>query len=428
MKKLVLLFVAVLSVLALAACGSSTVEKDKDGNIIVQGVTDTTVYVGNTASTTGAYNSIGLPFSKTIQAVFEYYNAGKMEGGLINGRKIEYVHIDDKSTADGGISGTEQLIEDKKVFALVGHFGTWTVVPTIPTIQEVGIPMVHAATGVNALYFEKTVGNPVMAIQPIYMTDGRIIAARAVSGEGSTGKALANGAKIAIVYSDDDAGKSILQGIDLQLAALANKNFVVTKTIIDTNNPTAAVNSTEGADVILVASNQPPLKAFLSKLSELEKNPNAPIYTSYVNADANQVNVLEANVGDIYMNGWYANEEDDAVKAEYAEFHKIIDASSFSDAEKTELKASVHSKSGYIAATVFIEGLRRVGTNKLTWASYIAAMESAKTRLLLAGHVDYTGGQRVGTDTMSLWKYVREGQGSITTVDGLKTINELIGE
>ena len=41
--------------------------------------------------------------------------------------------------------------------------------------------MVYAATGINTLYFEQSVGNPVLAVQPIYLTDGRIMTARAIT-------------------------------------------------------------------------------------------------------------------------------------------------------------------------------------------------------------------------------------------------------
>ena len=73
------------------------------------------------------------------------------EAGGIDGRLIEYVNRDDGFDANVGITNTGKLINEDKVFALVGHFGTGTVAATIPTIREVGIPMVYAATGVNNL-------------------------------------------------------------------------------------------------------------------------------------------------------------------------------------------------------------------------------------------------------------------------------------
>lgn len=431
MRKVFTFLVLVAVTLGLAACGTkSTVVKDDEGNIVVQGVTDTKIRVGNTASQTGAYNSIGLPFTQIIEAVFDEYNRGGItysngKKGLINGREVEFINIDDKSTADGGISGYEELVEDKEVFALVGHFGTWTVVPTVPKIRDLGIPMVHAATGANQLYFEDTVGNPVMAIQPIYKTDGRVMVARAVAskvyGPGQD-QAIPEDAVYGIVYSNDDAGKSILAGIEAELANQGVPANRIKKEIISAEDAKAGAQEVAQADVILVASNQPPFILFLSELHEIE-NKNAPIFTSYVNADAAHVKKEETNVGSIFMNGWYG---DDA--AEYAEYERIIDASTkLSKEEKAALKVSTHAKSGYIAATTFLEGLSRVGDKELTWKTFIAAMESAPISLLLAGGVDYRGGQRIGTDTMSLWIYDRENT-KISEVDGLKSIPEILEE
>lgn len=430
MSKIFVALLVVVSVLGLAACGSkTTVEKDENGKIVVQGVTKDTVVVGNTASVTGAYNSIGIPFKQMIEAVFDEYNRGGLtvEGhkGLINGRKVEFISIDDKSTADGGIAGYEQLVEDKEIFALVGHFGTWTVAPTVDRIRELGIPMLHAATGTNQLYFENTVGNPVMAIQPIYKTDGRVMTARAVASKlygAGKNEALANGSTIFVAYSNDDAGKSILAGVEAQIEAFADKGFKVVKEIISADEAATAAGKAEGADVIIVAANQAPFKKFVSDLHDSGKNTKAPIFTSYVNADASHIKKSENGVGDIYMNGWY-----DSVEAEYTEYNRIIDASTkLTAAEKAELKNSTHAKSGYIAATTFLIGLKRVGTEKLTWASYIAAMESKEIDLLLAGGVDYRNGQRIGTDTMSLWIYNRETE-AIEVTDGLKSIPQIIG-
>lgn len=195
MKKLVLLVSILLLGLAFVGCQETTTEvttaattaaatttteepvtTTTEAPIIVQGVTEDTIKVGNTAATSGAFAGVGVPFNEAIKAVFAEVNAA----GGIGGREIEFITYDDGFNAANGLTYTEKLIEEDEVFALVGHFGTPTVGATLDLIQEVGIPMVYAATGINALYFYESVGNPVMAVQPIYRTDGRMMAARAV--------------------------------------------------------------------------------------------------------------------------------------------------------------------------------------------------------------------------------------------------------
>src|SRR5690625_73848 len=90
---------------------------------VSQGVTDTSIKVGNTAATSGAFAMVGVPFNAGIQAYFKKVN----DGGGIDGRMIEFVHYDDEFDPVKGKAFTEQLINDDKVFAIVGHFGTPTI-------------------------------------------------------------------------------------------------------------------------------------------------------------------------------------------------------------------------------------------------------------------------------------------------------------
>jgi ABC-type branched-subunit amino acid transport system substrate-binding protein len=424
MKKLFRILAVLIITLALVACGGTT-NGDSNGGETAQGVTDTEILVGNTASTSGDYNAIGIPFSQMIAAVFEEYNDGGIGDGLINGRTINYIHYDDQSDAATGKAQVERLVETDKVFALVGHFGTWTVSPTVQYLRDYGIPMVHAATGTNDLYFTDTPGNPIMAIQPIYRTDGRVMTARAFTWEPAyNGSVLKDDAVIAVAYTDDNVGQSILAGVDEELANFEadGKSFEVKKYpgSVENAGTIAAQIKSDNVDSIIIASNQPFFEALLPDLNSNEVK--APIFTSYVNADVKHVNQAQANVGSIYMNGWY-----DDVQSEYDEFERIIDNySELSDTEKADLKESTHAKSGYVAATTFIEGLRRVGEDTLSWDNFIAAMESDAIDLLLAGGVDYRNGQRIGTDTMSLWEYQRDTH-EIQAVDALKSIPEIAG-
>ena len=120
--------------------------------------------------------------STAIEGRIAQYNALPAEERYLGGRKIKLITYDDKFSADTGLLLTEKLIYEDKVFALVGHFGTPTVGATIDLMNETGIPMVYAATGINDLYTAEARkggdGWSIMPVQPIYQTDGRIMAAR----------------------------------------------------------------------------------------------------------------------------------------------------------------------------------------------------------------------------------------------------------
>jgi len=76
--------------------------------VVVQGVTATSIKVGNTAATSGPYAVVGVPFNEGLKAVFAEVNAA----GGIDGRLIEFITYDDTFNAATGLAYTETLIEE----------------------------------------------------------------------------------------------------------------------------------------------------------------------------------------------------------------------------------------------------------------------------------------------------------------------------
>ncbi|MGV2644765.1 ABC transporter substrate-binding protein, partial [Clostridium perfringens] len=102
------------------------------------------------------------------------------EGGGVKGRKIEYVHQDDEFNPEKGKAILDKLVNDEKVFSIVGHFGTPVVGATLDDLKEIGIPSVYFATGTGILYNEnatKGQGDNIFPVQPVYPMEGRIMAA-----------------------------------------------------------------------------------------------------------------------------------------------------------------------------------------------------------------------------------------------------------
>lgn len=398
MKKLVLAVVVMLLGVALAACDGSR-------GIKVQGVTETEILVGNTASKTGAFGIVGVPFSAAIEAVFEEYNARE---DVV--QKIKYITYDDATDASVGLTNTKKLIEEDKVFALVGHVGTGTVGATLPYIQEMGVPMVYAATGINDLYFEKAEGNPIFAVQPIYRTDGRIAYARATNealfGPNKDQKLPAT-AKIGVLYTNDDAGKSILAGIQDE-AKLANNesNLIIKSFLSDTVESVVKSMINDNPDVIIVAGNQAP---FNEALIALDDNDNTtPVITSYVNTNASSITVRPYGF-DIYGSAWIDIVDPAGLygfSQSYWDFVATMTAAGYGEAgAANNYTANAFAMAGYVAAKVFLAGLENV-EGELTFASFIDAMESEPIQVPMGGEIDFSEGKRWGISSMSLSKLV----------------------
>ena len=98
MKKIIALLLALIMVIGLAACGGAKEE--------LAGVTEDTIWVGNTAGTTGALATIGGPFNIGIEAAFAAYNAN----GGFNGKSVKLKHYDDGGVATQSVTLMEKLI------------------------------------------------------------------------------------------------------------------------------------------------------------------------------------------------------------------------------------------------------------------------------------------------------------------------------
>ena len=177
MKKIISILASLAITASFAACGTKApaasaetptgtpAETPVETEKAAQGVFDDKIIVGNSAATSGNYAPVGVPFNAGIEAYFKMIN----DGGGVNGRKIEFVHQDDEFDPVKGKAMLNTLVEDEKIFALVGHFGTPVVGATIEDVKDYGIPAVYFATGIGQLYNDKAEGRDrgIFPVQPI---------------------------------------------------------------------------------------------------------------------------------------------------------------------------------------------------------------------------------------------------------------------
>ena len=384
MKKILLGLVLSFAVLALAACG-----QDESA----QGVYPDRVVVGNTAATSGGLAFVGVPFKAGMDAYFDMIND---EGGIA-GRTIEYIQYDDEFNAALGLSYTQQLVEDDEVFALVGHFGTPTVAATREYLNDVGIPRLYYATGVSSLFNLNATGGErgSFPVQPIFDAEGEVMIARAVKD--------LQAQRIGVIYSNADDGRGMLRGIQLRAGELGVPLASVVQVAPDADDMSTAAQIMLAAevDVIIVAANQVPAATAVRALDAAGST--VPIITSYVNSDATWLNGLVDVVGnfEIYGNAW--------IDIFDADGNPTDDYTLFAETIGTEYAANAFAFAGWIAAATFVEGLRRVGEDALTWEAFIDAMEESPVALPFGVVVDYADGRRVGTQAMALLKASKDG-------------------
>lgn len=473
MKKANLLKLGLIGLVASFAVGCGPRVPDYNGTE-VQGVTDTEILVGNTAAASGDFAAVGTPFNIGLNAALKVYN----DAGGFGGKKVRLVHYDDGFVAEQGLASTKKLVEEDKVFALVGHFGTPTVGATLDYIgYEKGIPMVYAATGVSGLYNEAAVGyeRAIMSVQPIYDAEGRVLLARAVAAV-EENKGL-GATKVGVISTRDEAGTGMLAGIKRQAKELKVDIKYVTTSADKGFNHSSAVNAlkTAGCDVVVIAANQAPFQEIMSYMRDGGYD-NVKVITSYVSANAANLKALEdagaiTATRQVYTAAWlditdnayfYAPEATNLVgsylwncykalaiasgiptlydlgvfgfSAEYwtaaeAIAAYVLETENYTWSSTTPFLMSYDSYAlaGYIAGSLFTEGLNRVSSaNKdLTWLNYIDAMESSPIDIPMGGGVNYANGARLGITDLALNSYDMATD-QLVTYSGITSLDDVM--
>jgi branched-chain amino acid transport system substrate-binding protein len=426
MKKLMTLLLAASLTLSLAACGgpaaapsastspsaSTGAEPSAPAEIkYSQGASADKILIANSAATSGAYAPVGVPFIAGIQAYLDMVNSG----GGIDGRKIEFLHVDDEFDPVKGKAALQNFVEDEKVFAIVGHFGTPVVGATIDDLKSYGIPSVYFATGIGQLYAEGATTNEegynIFPVQPIYTTEGQIMVARGVGNFGAT--------KIGIIYTNDDAGKDMLKGAEAKCKELGVE-YQAEQVTAGAADVSAAVTSIKngGADFIICAAIQATMPTIVKELAA--QGMTAPVITTYVNVSSAIPELVASDVAgkfDVYGNGWVAY-DDQAALSLYQEWISKIDES---------YKMNAYAQTGWIAAHFFCEGLRRIEGQDITWENYMNALETGGyIQNPFGGKIDYAGGTRAGTQEMNLSKINSNVEGGWELVYGLDSMENLL--
>jgi branched-chain amino acid transport system substrate-binding protein len=111
------------------------------------GISSDKIVLGQAAPLEGPAEALGQGMREGMLAAFAEANA---KGG-VKGRKIELKSRDDGYEPNKSIEATKQLLNDDKVFALVGPVGTPTSAATQPIAAEAGVPFIGPFTGAEFL-------------------------------------------------------------------------------------------------------------------------------------------------------------------------------------------------------------------------------------------------------------------------------------
>ncbi|MBR1234252.1 ABC transporter substrate-binding protein [Bradyrhizobium sp. AUGA SZCCT0182] len=237
------------------------------------GVSADKIVFGQAAALDGPASALGQGMKIGLEAAFAEIN----KAGGVKGRKLELKSVDDGYEPTKSIEAAKKLLEEDKVFALVGAVGTPTSAATQPIATAAGAPFIGAFTGAE---FLREPHKPlVMNIRASYFQETEAMVERVTKDLGAT--------RIAIMYQDDAFGQAGLAGVkkalekrQMQLAGEGTfeRNTVAVKAAL------LAIKKAEPQAVIMISPYKP--AAEFIKLAKQIKLDATFVNISFVGSDA----------------------------------------------------------------------------------------------------------------------------------------------
>ena len=324
------------------------------GHAAEVGVSDREILVGQFAAQTGPAAELGKRMQLGMLAHFNAVNAA----GGVHGRSIKLISRDDGYEPERAAAAVKALIEEDKVFALVGSVGTPTTLAAVPAINAAGIPLIGPFTGAQAL--REPFNRNLFHVRASYFDETeRIVQHLSTLGI----------KKIAVFYQNDSYGKAGLEGV---MRALTKRNLqpvamvTVERNSVDVAAALAGILKTAPGAVVQISAYKS--CAALIKQARAKGYGGQFFNVSFVGSKALSDELGDTSVGvTISQVVPFPYTPSSAIVREYQQRmteagHKDFDFSSME---------------GFLAAKVFVEGVRRAGKN-LTRESLSAGLESMR--------------------------------------------------
>ena len=350
------------------------------------GVTSDTIVLGQSVALTGPAAALGIEMRAGAKLYFDYVNS---KGG-VSGRKIQLVTLDDGYEPARAAPNTRKLIEEHKVFALFGYVGTPTSAAVMPIFTEAKVPYFGAFTGAELL--RQPFNRYVFNVRASYYDETEKIVEQLVS----TGSR-----SIAVFYQDDAYGQAGLKGVEL---AMGRRNLKISSTgtvernTVKVGQAVKTINAAQPDAVVMIGA----YKACAEFIRQMKKQGSAAQFynVSFVGSKALADDLGNEGVGvaisQVMPFPWGA-----AVPV-VREYQGLMQRAGQKELTFTSIE-------GFIAAKVFVEGLRRAGRD-LTRERLIAALEKMNDVDVGGFYVGFTPTNHSASKFVDLTIIARDGR------------------
>jgi ABC-type branched-subunit amino acid transport system substrate-binding protein len=350
------------------------------------GVTADKIVLGQAAVFSGPAAELGIQMRNGIRAYFNYVN----ERGGVNGRRLELVTEDDRYESSVAPQASKKLIEEHRVFALLGYVGTPTGVAHLPVVTQAKVPLVGMFTGAEAL--RVPFNRYVFHVRASYYDETEKIVEQVVS----TG-----GRKISVFYQDDAYGEAGRKGTELALERRKMKihsTGTVKRNTVDVDAAAKAIHASQPDAVVMVGA-YAACAAYVRAMQKLGSGAtfyNVSFVGSKALSDALGKDGVGVAISQVVPFPWATGVP--VVK----EYQQAAKKAGFTDYNFSALE-------GFITAKVMVEGLRRAGRN-LTREGLVDALEKMNDVDLGGFFVSYSPKTRTGSKFVDLTIIARDGK------------------
>ena len=296
------------------------------------------IVLGQSAPFTGPSAQLGIQFNLGAKLFFDRLNA---QGG-VGRRTVEIRTMDDGYEPDRCAENTRKLIADD-VFALFGYIGTPTSLAALPIFTQAKVPFFGPFTGAEAL--RQPFNRLIFHVRASYYDETAHIV-RQLTNLGLK--------KIAVFYQNDAYGKAGLDGVTKALADLKLAPVATATVERNTTDVKAAVDKLVPAmpDAVVQISSYGASAAFVR--AARKAGFGGTFYNvSFVGTQALADELGKDGAGVVVTQ---------VVPSPYTTTHPL--AREFLDAIKKSggtVQPNYSSMEGYLAARIFVEGLRNGG-------------------------------------------------------------------
>jgi branched-chain amino acid transport system substrate-binding protein len=244
--------------------------------------------------TVGAFTPVTgpVPFYSVLTHAADAYFKHLNENGGIKGWKVNYVTYDDGYDPARSVAVSRKLVEEDGAFALAAPVGTATNVAAIPYAKEKKIPMIGPIGGASAFFVEPNV----FPLLPDYGWSAASNVDYAVKDLGLK--------KIALLWENDELGKSAKRGFDLYMKELGLEAVESVPFDVKTTSFSPHIRrvANSGAEAVILFGSNANLAAALkaADLQALKVKWFAPFFT----ADPSTVKLAGDLLNGTYFSSW----------------------------------------------------------------------------------------------------------------------------